>query len=213
MIGTQLTLVCFAVKEEAKFFKAFAAFRPELRILLTGMGRRNAEQAIRQVLKSAAPGLVLSAGFAGGLRPGLPTGTVVFANDNAAGLESALLAAGAQRARFHCVERVAGNAAEKRGLWQSTGADAVEMESEVIGEICREQGIASATIRVILDAAEEDLPLDFNRLMTEDLRLDSRKLALELARSPGKIRALLRLRRQSDDAARKLAEVLQRAIG
>lgn len=203
------TLVCFAVKEEAKFFTALAASRPHVRVLLTGMGRQNAERTIRAALSPEPPRLVLSAGFAGGLRPGLTTGAVVFQTDDEA-LGKLLAEAGAQPGRFHCGERVATTTAEKRALWQTTRADAVEMESQVIGGVCKQNSLSSATVRVILDVAEQDLPLDFNRIMTTDLRVDSAKLAVALAKSPGRIPALLRLRKQSEEAARKLAEVLDR---
>ena len=82
------------------------------------------------------------------------------------------------------------------------------MESEFICAICRESKIPHATVRVILDAAGEDLPLDFNELATAEHKMDYRKLALALVKSPGKISALLRLQKQSHAAAIKLAEVL-----
>lgn len=208
-----MTLVCFAVKEEAQFFDPITRACPNVRLLLTGMGPQNAERAISLALQRDRPTLVLSAGFAGGLRPGLPAGAVLFALEGQPDLRSALLAAGTQPARFHCANRVAATVSEKKALWERTGADAVEMESEVICASCHQQGIPSATVRVVLDPAEEDLPLDFNRLMTPDQRLDPRKLAKKLARSPQKIPALLRLRRQSNEAAQKLAEVLARVIG
>ena len=152
--------------------------------------------------------MVLTCGSAGGLRPALTIGTVVFDADAETGLEPALLAAGAQRARFHCSDRVATTAAEKRALWQSTRADAVEMESEVIRAVCREQNIPSATVRAILDTAEEDLPLDFNQLMTPKQEMSYAKLALVLLKSPGRIGALRRLQQNSEAAARGLAQVL-----
>jgi len=91
------------------------------------------------------------------------------------------------------------------------GADAVEMESSLIRAICRAHGIPSATIRVISDAAHETLPLDFNALMTADQQLNYGKLFLR-SLVPRKTAALLRLQRQTQLAAKNLAEVLSRVI-
>jgi nucleoside phosphorylase len=206
-------LVCFAVKEEARAFQKLGSASSDVQVILVGMGKRNAERAIRAALAKERPKLVLSCGFAGGLRPELTTGTVVFAADPETGLEAALLAAGAKPARFHCADRVVATAEQKRALREATGADAVEMESQVICAVCREQKIPSATVRVILDTASEDLPLDFNQLMTANQRMNYSKLALALAKSPGKVGMLLRLQRQAEAAAGKLAEVLGRITG
>jgi adenosylhomocysteine nucleosidase len=209
----RMVLVCFAVKEEARAFQKLAGERANIRVILVGMGKRNAENAIRAALAKERPQLVLTCGFAGGLSPDLTMGTVVFAADPETGLESALLAAGVKPARFHCADRVAATAEQKRTLREATGADAVEMESEVICAVCREQRIPCATVRVILDTANEDLPLDFNQLMTADQKMNYGKLALALAKSPGKVGALLRLQKSAEAAAEKLAEVLDRTTG
>jgi hypothetical protein len=64
-----------------------------------------------------------------------------------------------------------------------------------------------------LDTASEDLPLDFNQLMTANQKMNYGKLALALAKSPGKVGGLLRLQKEAEAAAEKLAEVLGRTIG
>lgn len=207
-----LTLVCFAVKEEGRFFSQLARGHPEIRILLTGMGRCNAEKAVRADLAAHRPGLVVTSGFAGGLRPELELGTVLFDSDGKTGLERAFVGAGAQPAHFHCAERVAITAAEKRALRETTKADAVEMESAIIDAICKEQMVPTATVRVILDTAQEDLPLDFNRLLTEGARLDKGKLALALLKSPAQLGSLLRLQKRSELAGQRLAEVLRQVL-
>src|SRR5207237_6341172 len=119
---------------------------------------------------------------------------------------------GARRGRFHCAKEVAGTSERKRALWEMTRADAVEMESQVIASVCSEQKIRCAIVRVILDPADEDLPLDFNWLMTAEQKMDYWKLAWAIVKSPSKIGALLRLQKQSETAAEKLAEVLFQVI-
>ena len=207
-----MTLVCFAVKEEAVPFRERAASLSQVEILLTGIGPRNAEKAIREALAARKPKLVLSCGFAGGLRPGLESGTVVFSAEPDTGLEAVLLSAGAHRGTFHCVAKVATSAEQKRELWKTTGADAVEMESQIICAVCRNQSVPTAIVRVILDTADEDLPLDFNQLMNARQEMSYGKLALALVKSPGKVEPLRRLQRQSKAAAEKLAQVLVAAL-
>ena len=193
-------LVCFAVPLEAKPFLEFAQGRNDLRVLLTGIGMRNAERAIREVMKCQRPARVFTCGFAGALNPQLKIGDLV------TNLEVPL--PGTQRVIFTCAARVAITAAEKSALRAHTGADAVEMESAVIENVCRESRVPCVTLRVISDTAGENLPLDFNALMTGEHEISSSKLALAILKSPRSIPALVRLGRNSAFAAGRLATVL-----
>jgi adenosylhomocysteine nucleosidase len=227
-------LVCFALKEEAAPFQKMAAgtaaAAQAASVLITGIGRKNAEKSVREFLSTKSPKFVLTCGFAGGLNPDLKLGEVVFEltdrrgelhepqtekkvrDSQSSSLREKLAAAGAKPAKFFCTDRIATTTAEKKKLHIETGADAVEMESEAIHIVCRERGIPCATVRVISDIASEDLPLDFNRLYKPDWSLDYSKLAWAIAKSPGKIGALMRLQKRCRFAAEQLAGVLAKVI-
>jgi len=227
-------LLCFALKEEAAPFQKIASGKSGISILLTGIGSLNAENSVRDLLAGEAsvltsrsedvlhnqarlarplapPSVIFTCGFAGALNPALAAGDVVFSTDDAE-LYKRLLAAGAKPAKFLCAAKIATTTAEKQELRRSSGADAVEMESEMIQRLCHEPKIPCAIVRAISDTANENLPLDFNRLSNADLSLNYGRLALAIAKSPGKIPALLRLRRNSRFAAERLANVLSNVI-
>ena len=208
-------LIFFALPEEARPFRkltAKAAGQGRATVVVTGMGARNAERVARATLASARPALVLTCGYAGGLNPALPPLTLLFSDDAPEPVRAALVKLGARAGIFHCATRVAITAAEKRALFAETGADVVEMESGVIQEICGEMRIPCVTLRVISDAANEDLPLDFNRLVTAEQNLDSVKLAWAVATAPGKIPALLALGKRTSAAAGKLGQALDQLV-
>jgi adenosylhomocysteine nucleosidase len=234
-------LVCFPLKEEATPFRKVAADKSGISILLTGIGRKNAERSVREFLAGNSPNLVLTCGFAGGLNPDLKLGDVVFEifppssrgdeaqikignqseppsafaplrRDAHVGGYEKLIAAGAKPAKIFCADRIATTAAEKKKLRAETGADAVEMESGALHAVCRERGIPCITVRVVSDTAGEDLPLDFNQLSKPDQNLDYGKLAWAIVKSPGKIGALLQLQKKTRFAAERLASVLEKIV-
>jgi adenosylhomocysteine nucleosidase len=222
-------LICFALKEEAAPFQKMVAGKSGISVLITGIGRKNAEKSVREFLAANSPKLVLTCGFAGGLNPDLKLGEVVFeifpsrnrGNETQIkkNLETPyvvsyekLLAAGAKPAKCFCTDRIATTGAEKKKLREETGANVVEMESEAIHAVCRERGIPCTTVRVISDTASEDLPLDFNALAKPDMSLNYGKLFWAVAKSPGKIGALLRLQKRCWFAAKQLAGVLAKVI-
>jgi len=254
------TLICFALKEEAAPFRKIAAgisLRRDhhVSILLTGIGRQNAEKSLREFLNSCRsrgnqtqikeeletphvvsykPDLVLTCGFAGGLNPELKLGEVIFEIPSSSSrresaqtevgnqlepihvgcyeIKDKLVAARAKPAKIFCADRIATTVAEKKKLRDETGADAVEMESAAIHVVCRERGIPCATVRVISDTANEDLPLDFNALAKPDKNLDFSKLIWAIVNSPGKIGALMALQKKTKFAAERLADVLEKVI-
>ena len=87
-------------------------------------------------------------------------------------------------------------------------ANTGQYDALIICSLCREQGVPSATVRIILDTADTNLPLDFNQYLTADQQVDIPKLTRAVLFSPSKVRALLHLQQQGKAAAQKLGEVL-----
>jgi adenosylhomocysteine nucleosidase len=137
---------------------------------------------------------------------------VVFQADNPFPRALELARLGAAAATFHGSDRIIATAAEKERLRRETGADAVEMESQIIREICRERGLPCAAVRVISDAAQEDLPIDFNAVARPDYSISYLKLAGALGRSPKKLAALLIFHRRLKQSAAMLAGFLGRFL-
>jgi len=205
---TYTTLTCFAVKEEAEPYEQHPRKHSSVEILITGMGAKNAEESLRKSIAIHRPLLVLSCGFAGGLNPYLDRGTVIFSGGDAR-LESRMLAAGAVHGHIGNVEHVITKAAEKQKLFESLKVDAVDMESEALAKVCTEEKIQFAIVRVIMDAANEDLPVDFNELMTPELTINRFKLATMLVKAPKNIFVLKKFRKERiEPAAEALTKLL-----
>ncbi len=213
-MGHESIAVCFALPEEAGPFQKQSGETP---VFFTGIGKANAEKAVREYLKDHSPGLLLTCGFAGGLDSGLNIGDIIFETANGKGgkddaMQAKLAAAGAKPAKIFCADRIASTVAEKKKLREETGANAAEMESGAIQAVCRERGISCATVRVISDMANEDLPLDFNEFLTPDKKLNMGKLMLSVAMRPAKMAALMELQKKTKLAAERLGEVLAKII-
>lgn len=211
----------FAVKEEAQpFLKSLPSlgWRPEptagkghrfrregstLRLFISGMGARSARATWEAAgVQGERPGCVLSCGFAGALDPVLSVGELLCQGNRFCPPLPF------EEGRFLSSERVILKAEEKGRLFRESGCRAVEMESALYHEFCDPLGIPCATLRVISNAADEDLPLDFGALTKEDGKISLPALALDILRRPSKISALIRLGKNSRLAARNLSEGL-----
>jgi adenosylhomocysteine nucleosidase len=203
-------LVCFAVREEARYFHP--PEQPTTEILVTGMGTQCATNAVQSHLAARCPRLVITCGFAGGLDPAHPLGQVLADCSQAGPFREPVRRAHLPEGRFAHSDQVLISAAEKGRLRQTTGADAVEMESTAIVSLCRERNIPALMLRVISDTARENLPLDFNQFRRVDGDLSLPRLLLGLAGSPSAVPRLIAFQRHLRIAARCLAEALDRLL-
>ena len=198
-------LICFSGRMESRFFRKR---RSDVSVLHTGMGRRNARAALEDRLAKGRPELIITSGFAGGLNPELRIHELLFEKSGTHPLFDELANLPFREGRFCCHDRIAVTAEEKRLLWQSSGCDAVEMESAGIHEIARLREIPCLTLRAISDAGHESLPLDFNRLLNSRMKVNLAKLCGAFCRNPGRLLAFVRFYGSIVKTSRALAGAL-----
>ncbi len=194
----------------------------EVNVLLTGVGGKRAWLETTKIVWDADVDVCISSGLAGALRPEHQLGDILAAKEIQAISWKRVVASdtnliqlaqehGARAVgSFYSADRVISSASEKRELGKV--ADAVEMES---GEVLYEASAFGAkviAIRGISDAADEDLPLDFNRVMTPAGEVSIPKVLGEVVRHPMSAPALVRFGMQSRMAAERLSVFMDRYL-
>ncbi|MCX7872398.1 MAG: hypothetical protein N2487_03855 [Verrucomicrobiae bacterium] len=150
--------IIFATRFEARDFKP----PPDVILFYSGMGKKKVKNCLEKLLKKCRPHCIVNSGFAGGLNPDLSEGAIVYRTTE--GDDSFFRSSGAFAARFFCSNEVVTSVEEKRALFLKTGADVVDMESDVIFNVCCENKIPCYIIRVVSDGANTAMPVDFNNI-------------------------------------------------
>ena len=209
------------VKGKAQLFRARVG-DSEVNVLLTGVGAKNGWLEAAKVIWGGEIAICVSSGLAGALRPDYHLGDVLAAKEVQAVGGRRVVAADRQLLRlaeehgaravdsFYSADHVIGLASEKRELGRL--ADAVEMESGEVLYKAAAFGAKGIAIRGISDRADEDLPLDFNRVMTRTGEVSIPRVFGEMMRHPMSTAALVRFGSQSRVAAEKLAAFLDRYV-
>ena len=209
--------------ERRRIFDLFKANigHDEVTVLLTGIGRESAVRAISSI-PVGLHDVCISAGLAGALDPALKPRSVVAPRltqtsqrDVAAVSDAVLLdlaaSCGAIPADSSMTsERIVATVPEKESLSQVSNI--VEMESAHILAAAESVGVPGIAVRAISDAADEDLPVDFQRILDSQGHLKLGGLLKEVGLSPYRIPALIQFSRQSRAAAKSLADFLDRFL-
>jgi hopanoid-associated phosphorylase len=190
-------------------------------IAVTGMGASAAATGARGLIRAGATALA-SWGMAGGLDPSLAAGAILLPIEvvgmDGKGLPTApqwrerLSAAVAAHAtvtggKLLTSPRAIGSVADKAGLFRSTGASAVDMESLAVAEIALEAEIPFMAVRVIVDGAADALPKVVTAAADQEGHLQIWRLIGALALAPTELAPLIRLARRYRAANRSLAAV------
>jgi adenosylhomocysteine nucleosidase len=173
-----------------------------VRTICGGDGRMLA-RSLASAIAGDCRGLI-SFGIAGGLSPGLRTGTCLvatsvisgnaqFTTDHRWSRNLAELIPGAVQGAIAGVsDSIVARPEAKRALHLSSGALAVDNESHVVASIAAWRGLPMAAVRVVMDAAHRELPRSAWAAIRADGTIDLVALLRSVARNPSDLPLLLR---------------------
>jgi len=200
----------------------------EVGVILTGAGSGQIARRLLEVMRNETDALsvCISSGLAGALKGEFGIGQVLAAravlSERAEELTRGLLkSSGALVSfagdcgativdRFYTASRVITTSEEKRAL--SEMAEAVDMESFEVLHGASSSGVPAIAIRAISDTAGEDLPLDLNRVFTNNGEVSVPRVLGQVTLHPGAVPGLVKLGQQSKRAAESLAQFLDRYV-
>jgi adenosylhomocysteine nucleosidase len=187
----------------------------KMRIACTG---GSAERAHAEALRLVAGGAsaLVSFGLAGGLVPELRPGDLLLPETVRSPSGESIRTHLPWRQRLSSVlqagsvsisdgtlagsARVVAVPSDKRALFETTGARAVDMESYVVAEVARNAGIPFVVIRAIADPADRAIPQPALEALRPDGRIRIPAIVGGVIRQPGQLSALVRLGRDTATA-------------
>lgn len=194
-------------------------------LAVSGVGRQRAAKATEALIDGHRPQWVVSAGFAGALKPALRPQDIVVADRlfDVAGRDltidvepwpGALAdAPGVHRGGLLTADSLVRLPKQKRGLGGKFDALAVDMESFAVAEQCRRRGVRFLALRVIYDALDDELPTEIEGLLAQ--RTSPARLGAALGaiwRRPASLKDLWRLQENALLSADRLGRALAGVI-
>jgi len=139
-----------------------------IEVLHTGVGEKVCRQRVAEFLQDQQFDLLISSGFAGALNDRLQIGDLLLAK-NFSTVELSEVGSSFSRLPIHeadllTVRALIDSNDERNKIAHTSGAAAVDMETEFIARACAEHGIPLLSLRVITDTPREPFPAPPNVL-------------------------------------------------
>jgi nucleoside phosphorylase len=188
-------------------------------VLHTGVGEKVCRQRVARFLQGRHFEYLISAGFAGALDDQLQVGNLLLAKNfstvELSDLRSFLSSLPIHIADLLTVPSMIESREERNEIAQTTGAAAVDMETEFIARACAEHGIPLISLRVITDTPSKLFPAPAHVLFDMDRqRTKTTNLVVHLVKNPGAVLRLIafakRIARARETLANALVDVVRR---
>jgi adenosylhomocysteine nucleosidase len=207
--------IAFALEFESACFRARHDARLRVGVWLLGAMGAGAAASLKRKLEVNMPSLLISAGFAGGLQPGLKVGDLVLGENHS---DSRLIGRLSLGDRWHIggvstAQAIIERAEDKRRLGKATGCLAGDLETAQLAQICAERALPMLSVRCVSDALEDDLPVPAEVLLNSQTgRPDPLTLFRHMMSHPTCIAGFNQLLKNSRIAQVQLAEGLEEIL-
>ena len=182
-------------------------------VLHTGVGEKVCRQRVAEFLQDQQFDLLISSGFAGALNDKLQIGDLLLAK-NFSTIELTKVGSSFSRLPIHeadllTVRALIDSNDERNKIACTSGAAAVDMETEFIARACAEHGIPLLSVRVITDTPREPFPAPPNVLFDiEQQQTRFLTLATFFLAHPNRVPRLIQFARRTAHARKILASAL-----
>ena len=185
----------------------------EVEVLHTGVGERVCRQRLGKFLENQQFDLLISTGFAGALNDEMQVGDLLLAK-NFSTIELNEKRSSFSRLPIHTADlftapTLIDSSDERTEIARTSGATAVDMETEFIARVCAAHAIPLLSLRVITDTPREPFPAPGHILFDiAKQRTDLPKLATFFLTHPNRILGLIQFARRIAHARKMLADAL-----
>jgi len=182
-------------------------------VLHSGVGEKVCRQRVAEFLQDQQFDLLISSGFAGALNDRLQIGDLLLAK-NFSTVELSEVGSSFSRLPIHeadllTVRALIDSNDERNKIAHTSGAAAVDMETEFIARACAEHGIPLLSLRVITDTPREPFPAPPNVLFDiEQQQTRFLTLATFFLARPNRVPQLIQFARRIARVRKILASAL-----
>jgi adenosylhomocysteine nucleosidase len=186
----------------------------EIEIMHTGVGEKICHARLPAFLQEARPQLLISAGFAGAVGNDLAAGDLIlsrnFSDQRLLTTSKGLLEGRpAHVVKLFTTKAVVDSSAAREEIARSSGAAAVDMETEIIAVECAARGIPLISLRAISDTPAQPLPAPPDILFdVQRQRTNFPGLIAHIMLHPSALGRLGRFAGQVSRARQRLADAL-----
>lgn len=188
-----------------------------IEVLHTGVGEKVCRERMGRFLEDQRFDCLISAGFAGALDESLQVGDLLLAKNfstfNLDETRASLSDLPVHVANLLTVPALIDSCEERNRLALTSGAVAVDMETEFIARVCAACGVPLLSLRVISDTPRELFPAPANVLFDiEQQRTQMGKLGKYFLVHPNRIPSLIQFAKRIRRARKILADALVKVV-